>query len=241
MPRLLSDRPFLASVSGVLAALLAITLLGGCDQSPPEHAFLPWDTQVNERGQVAVFGVTLGESTLLDFKRLYDQKADLAIFTKAGEPMTLEAYFGQMHVGPLTATVVLIAEADEETLQRWAEQSQLANPTPSGARMLSMSDDAIVEAQEKPIRSISYVPTADYSEELIRRQFGEPSQRQVIADPERGEDEAPAVLWLYPEKGLAITVEPNGKELFQYINPDEFDQLLARSIANIEKHAPVAP
>lgn len=218
----------------LLGALLTVALLTGCDRSPPDHAFLPWDITVNEAGKVSVFGVTLGESTLLDFKRLYDQKADLAIFTKAGEPMTLEAYFGQMSVGPLAAKVVLIAEVDTATLERWAEASRIADPTPSGARKLSMSDEALIEAQDKPIRSISYAPSADYDEELIRRRFGDPAEIRTLADG-RDEDEEPAELWLYPDKGLLITVEPGDKELFQYINPGQFDRLLAGTVTKPTK------
>ncbi|MFO7581030.1 hypothetical protein [Guyparkeria sp.] len=214
----------------LLGTLLLAVLAAGCDRSPPDHPFLPWDVAVNERGQVEVFGVILGESTLLDFKRLYDQKADLAMFSKTGEPLTLEAYFGRMSVGPLTAQVVLVAEVDQETLERWADQSTIADPTPSGARKLSMSDEALLEAQDKPIRSISYVPTADYEEELLTRRFGEPADKRPIPRGEREQDEPPAVLWLYPKKGLAITVEADDKELFQYINPARFDQLVERTL-----------
>ncbi|MGM0517094.1 MAG: hypothetical protein ACQER6_05815 [Pseudomonadota bacterium] len=222
----------------LIPRLLALTLLAamatGCDRTPPDHPFLPWDMEVNERDHVQVFGVTLGESTLLDFKRLYDQKADLAMFAKPDEPLTLEAYFGRMSVGPLTARVILVADVDEATLQRWADESTIADPTPSGARKLSMSDEALLEAQDKPIRSISYAPSADYEEELIRRRFGEPAEIRKLPRGDRDEDEPVARLWLYPAKGLAITMEPEDKELFQYINPARFDQLVERTLEDSE-------
>ena len=224
------SRPTRRLFPRLLGLALVAATAAGCDRTPPDHPFLPWEMEVNERGHVAVFGVTLGESTLLDFKRLYDQKADLAMFSKSGEPLTLEAYFGRMSVGPLTARVVLVGDVGQETLERWAAESTIADPTPSGARKLSMSDEALVEAQDKPIRSISYAPSADYEKALIRRHFGEPA---AIRDPPRGdrdEDEPPAELWLYPDKGLAITVEPEDGELFQYINPNRFDRLVERTL-----------
>jgi len=236
MPRLPLSRPLRAAVHAILAALLAVTVLAGCDRSPPDHPFLPWDIAINDQGHVSVFGVTLGESSLLDFKRLYDQKADLAMFSEPGKPLTMEAYFGRMNVGPLQAKVILVAEVGEDTLARWAEESRIADPTPSGARKLSMSDEALLEAQEKPIRAISYAPTADYSEELIRRHFGDPAEIRDVAD-DRDEDKAPAQLWLYPEKGLLITVEPDDNELFQYINPARFEQLLDSTLDDTDKAA----
>ena len=225
MRSLLSPR-----ITRLLGPLLLAGLVAGCDRSPPDHPFLPWDVTVNDQGQVEVFGMTLGESTLLDFKRLYDQKADLAMFSKPGEPLTLEAYFGRMSVGPLTAQVVLVGDVDQETLERWADESTIADPTPSGARKLSMSDKALLEAQDKPIRSISYAPTADYEEELLERRFGEPAEKRAIPRGERDRDDPTATLWLYPEKGLVITVEPDDKEMFQYINPEHFDRLVDRTL-----------
>ena len=233
MPRLLPFPSPFAVTRTLLGALLSVAVLTGCDRSPPDHPFLPWDIAVDGQGHLSVFGVTLGESTLLDFKRLYEQKADLAMFAKPGEPLTLEAYFGQMAVGPLSAKVVLIADVDQDTLARWAEQSTSADPTPSGARKLSMSDAALLEAQEKPIRSISYAPRADYDEELIQRRFGDPAEIRRLEDG-RDEDEPPAELWLYPDKGVLITVEPDDGELFQYINPDQFDRLLAGTLRRPE-------
>ncbi len=219
------------------AALLAISL-AGCDSAPPSHAFLPWDMEINQRGHVEVFGITLGESSLLDFSRRYGQKADLAMFAKPGAPLTMEAYFGRMNVGPLTARVVLVADVSPETLERWAAESTIADPTPSGARKLSLSDEALQEAQHKPIRSISYAPSADYSEALITRRFGEPSDKRPIPRGEREADEPPATLWLYPEKGLAITVESDDTELFQYINPEHFDRLVERTLESGAQGAP---
>ncbi|MEE4330546.1 MAG: hypothetical protein V2J10_06740 [Wenzhouxiangella sp.] len=212
------------------ALLLVVPLLGGCDTTPPDHPFLPWDVTVNPQGQVEVFGVTLGESSLLDFKRVYEQKADLAMFSRDGRVETLEAFFGRMSVGPLTAKVVLIAEVDQATLDRWAADSEIADPTPSGARKLTLSDEALLEAQDKPIRSISYAPSADYEEPLIRKNFGPPADIRELPRDGHDEDDPAAELWLYPDKGLAITVEPDDGELFQYINPARFDRLVERTL-----------
>ncbi len=223
-------RPVFSRLLPALGATLLAISLSGCDSAPPDHAFLPWDMEVNDRGHVEIFGVTLGESSLLDFKRLYGQRADLAMFAKPGAPLSMEAYFGRMNVGPLTARVVLVADVSPETLERWAAESTIADPTPSGARKLSMSDEALQEAQHKPIRSISYAPSADYSEALIARHFGKPSDKRSIPRGEREADEPPATLWLYPEKGLAITVEADDTELFQYINPAHFDSLVERTL-----------
>ncbi len=200
--------------------LAASILLSACSSKAPDHPFLPWDITVHPDGTSSVFGMNLGKDSLLEFKRLYDKKADLAIFLDPDKHATLEAYFGSTNVGALTANVALVAKVDQKLLQDWISHNpESPDPTPSGAWKYSMSDAQVREAQNFPVESITYKPSADYSEDLIERHFGKPAQTIVI-DPN-------TQFWLYPAKGLVITVNPQGKDLFQYISPKDFGVLTA--------------
>ena len=50
------------------------------------------------------------------------------------------------------------------------------------------------------------------------KRYGEPAER--ITESETG-----VVHWIYPESGLAIGLNPDGKELFQYVQPGQIDDL----------------
>lgn len=195
-------------------------LLTACSSQAPKHPFLPWDITVHPDGSSSVFGVQLGKDSLLRFKRLYDQKADLAIFVDPDQKTTLEAYFGTVQVGALSAKVAIVAQAEPDLLKSWIENSHVSgDATPSGARKYPLTDAQLLKAQDFAIESITYRPDADYTEALIERHFGKP---ETILHPD-----APNQYWLYPGKGLMITVNKDGRDLFQYIAPKDFGTLKA--------------
>ncbi|MBN2855371.1 MAG: hypothetical protein JXK51_03935 [Halothiobacillaceae bacterium] len=212
-----------------LGAFIAL-ILTACASKAPDHPFLPWDITLFPDGTSAVFGAHLGKDSLLDFKRLYNQKADLAIFVDPDKKTSLEAYFGPTDVGALSANVAIVAQVDEKLLQSWISADHAKpDPTPSGAWKYPMSDEQIRTAQNFPIESITYKPSADYSESLIERRFGKPESIEHAKEPN--------AYWLYPNKGLLITVNKEGRDLFQYISPKDF----AKLSASIPPQAPASP
>lgn len=213
------DRFFLVFNRLVVALLLGAGL-AACTAKAPDHPFLPWDIKVFPDGSSAVFGVHLGKDSLLEFKRVYNQKADLAIFVDPDKKASLEAYFGTMNVGALTAGVTLVAQTDPKELNAWvAANYAKPDPTPSGAWKFSMTDAHIRKAQHFPIESITYRPAAQYTIDIINRHFGKPEEiRRSKNDIQ---------YWLYPKKGLLISISKDGKDLFQYISPKDFGILAA--------------
>jgi hypothetical protein len=208
----------------LIVALLLGTAIAACTAKAPDHPFLPWDIKVFPDGTSAVFGVHLGKDSLLEFKRVYDQKADLAIFVDPDKKASLEAYFGTMNVGALTASVAIVAKTDPKELNEWiANNHAKPDPTPSGAWKYPMTDEHIRKAQYFPIESITYRPAAKYTTDLIDRHFGKPEEIRNT----KGSTQ----YWLYPKKGLLIAVNSDGKDLFQYISPKDFG-ILASTIAS---------
>lgn len=202
-----------------LGISLAVSL-AACSSKAPDHPFLPWDIKVFPDGTSAVFGVHLGKDSLLTFKRVYNQKAELAIFVDPDKKATLEAYFGSMNVGALKAKVAIVAKTDPKELYQWiANNHARPDPTPSGAWKYPMSDEQIRKAQYFPIESITYRPAATYTTKLIDRHFGKPEEIRQTKDKTQ--------YWLYPKKGLLIAVSSDGKDLFQYISPKDFSKLVS--------------
>lgn len=206
----------------LMVALLLGAALAACSAKAPDHPFLPWDIRVFPDGTSAVFGVHLGKDSLLEFKRVYNQKADLAIFVDPDKKASLEAYFGTMNVGALTAGITLVAQTDPKELNAWvAANHAKPDPTPSGAWKYPMTDAHIRKAQHFPIESITYRPSATYTIDIINRHFGKPKEIRHTKDKTE--------YWLYPKKGLLIIINSDGKDLFQYISPKDFD-ILASTI-----------
>lgn len=212
----------LAVVQRLVGTVLLAATLAACGAKAPDHPFLPWDIKVYPDGTSAVFGVHLDRDSLLEFKRVYNQKAELAIFVDPDKKASLEAYFGTMNIGALTAKVAIVAKADPKELNEWvAANHEKPDPTPSGAWKYPMSDEHIRKAQYFPIESITYRPAAAYSVDMIDRHFGKPEEIRRTKDNTQ--------YWLYPKKGLLIAINSDGKDLFQYISPKDFD-ILASTI-----------
>ncbi|MEW8587384.1 MAG: hypothetical protein AB2531_16580 [Candidatus Thiodiazotropha sp.] len=87
----------------------------------------------------------------------------------------------------------------------------LAILLPGGRKVDSdLSSEDQLAAADLPIELINYIPAANLDESLILSRFGEPSER--ISEPDSG-----VTHWIYPDRGLSIGVNPEGKELIQYM------------------------
>ncbi len=213
--------PFHKPIRALLALLLAIAL-GGCEQREIRVDNLPWQISVNEAGHLRVFDVTLEESTLWDAVRTWRSHPRVGIFSnEAGDaPESVEAYFDKVKLGPITAKIVVrLATTPEQLQMLWAGRYN-RKPQPSGTWMFELGDDQLKAAHQLKIGEITYIPAPASDAELITRRFGKPATFRKLEE-ERS-------LWLYPEKGLAIILDENGKEIFQYVNPDRFGDLERR-------------
>ena len=77
-----------------------------------------------------------------------------------------------------------------------------------------MANEDIEAIQRVVITAITYLPAIDLDEEIINARFGRPKEQ--VVQPEG------AIYWLYPDRGLSILVDPNGKEILQYLAPQDF-------------------
>ena len=81
-----------------------------------------------------------------------------------------------------------------------------------------------------PVKAISVIPTVNLDEATVIQRFGQPGERLVMSEKR--------VHLLYPEKGLDVVVDADGKELLQYVAPRDFAMLRAPLVAAGESRAP---
>jgi hypothetical protein len=206
-------------VIGTLIALgLALLLPGG--RAPEREPRLPWQIKSLPDGNTRVFGLTLGQSSLADARRALGADGALTLFRSPGGDISLEAYFERLFISGLKANLVLNLELDPLEAQALYGRGQRVSQLGSGTQKVELAALDQERMAAAPIRLITYLPTADLEPELLGRLFGEPTQR--IAEADSGIEH-----WLYPSKGLDIAVNPEGKEVFQYIAPARFDELAA--------------
>ena len=178
---------------------------------------LPWQIEILPDGHSSVFGLTLGASTLGDARKRFGTDMEVAVIAAPGEPGSLEAYYHQVTVGVLTGKMILTAALDKESVERMRQRAVKKQHMESSTRKFSLDPDDLAQAYDSPIESITFIPSASFDAGIALSHFGQPA--------ERIRSSAQVENLLYPAKGLALTLDSEGKEVLQYVTPRQFARL----------------
>lgn len=203
-------------VAFVVAALLLPFLIPGAgkQEGVDHNANLPWQIALDGQGGSKVFGLQPGASSLGDSRRVFGGDVQVAIIAKPDEVGTLEAYFNQVPLGFVLARVIVTVEADEAKVTALRERALKAEHMESTTRKITLHPDDLAAVESMPVRAISVIPTVNLDEATLLQRFGQPGERLVVSEKR--------VHLLYPDKGLDIVVDGDGKELLQYVAPRNF-------------------
>lgn len=209
---------FLTVLSIVILSLLAALFLPG-GRTPDPNPKLPWLITVDEFGELTVFGLTLEKSTLNDARKTLGDTGETVLYVKEDGKKTVEAFFERQFLSGIRSNIILTLMLSPNALEEIYQRGERINKAAEqGVKKVEMADEDTALLVDRPISHITYLPYIDLEEEVILGRFGEPEQRI----PEK----TGVTHWLYPEKGLDIVVNPDGKEVIQYLPPARFDEVL---------------
>ena len=209
---------FLGVLVFSLVALAIGILLPG---APAEKAVnLPWQVEVTANGSTRVLGLELGSSTLSDAEKLFGQTYEVSMFARDDGNKVVEVYFNSITLSGIRARVVLVMGLTEAQLNGFYERGVRVSTMGSGTRKVTIHDTDFRALATLPIASLTYIPKANLSPELIQARFGQPAERILEKDTE-----SPVEHWLYPKKGLDLIWHEKGKEVLQYVQPLHFEAL----------------
>ncbi|MEN8205491.1 MAG: hypothetical protein ABFS24_05710 [Pseudomonadota bacterium] len=172
---------------------------------------LPWQIDRLPEGNTRVFGITPGVTTLGEIIELLgDDDMDLAIIAAPYETGTLEAYFSHYSAGPITGKLILILDIAPDVLSPLRKRAF----QDGGTRRYHLHPDDLPLAYRAPVRVINFMPSFNLDEEIAQARFGAPAEIIQI--------DAQQKHLLYPDKGLDLILNTDGKEVLQYLPPDEF-------------------
>jgi hypothetical protein len=201
----------------LVAVALAILLPGG--RTVDSNPRLPWDISVNANNEVSVFDITLNHSRLIDAREIFQEQGKINMFlADTGDP-ALEAYFKRVFLNGLRADIILVLKADRAQLQGMFNRGSRISKTSDAIHKVELSSNDQLVAANLPIELINYIPAANLDETLILNRFGEPAKK--ISEHKSG-----IIHWIYPEKGLSIGVNPEGKELIQYMPLEKIESFV---------------
>ncbi|HEB94910.1 MAG TPA: hypothetical protein ENI96_00595 [Sedimenticola thiotaurini] len=214
------ERKIALTILGITLVALALAILLPGGRTVSEHPKLPWLIEKDAQGSITVFGVTLGRSTLQEMRDGLQEQGVLNLFVAPGEDeLSVEVYFERLFLSGIRGDLVATLEVDRQTLEQMYRRGLRISKLESGARKVKLTRPDEERLRNSRIAHLTYIPQADLDEALLVRRFGKPARRATEASG--------VVHLLYPDKGLDIAVNPDGREVFQYLPPSRFDRVTA--------------
>lgn len=203
----------------VLILVLAIFLPSGREPAPG-RADYPWNVLIDSEGFSQVFGISVGRSTVRQAAGRINEPAEVSMFVAADGKQTVEVYFDRVAIGEFYAKVVLGVALDEAMLKEMYERGVRISSLGGSVRKVELHPDDLARVNDAVIASLTYIPSANLDAEVIRKRFGEPARRLKERD-------SGLVHWLYPDIGLDLAVNEEGKEVLLYVKPADFSRVTA--------------
>jgi hypothetical protein len=206
----------LAVIALIIAALVVPFFLPGLgkQEGVEPNRNLPWQIEADGQGGSRVFGLQIGRSTLADVRQQLGNEIEVAIIAEPNEIGTLEGYFSQVPLGFVLAKLVVTVDADPGAISAMRDRALRAKHMESTTRKITLHPDDLAAADALPIKAISVIPTVNLEEATVIQRFGQPGERIVVSDRR--------THLLYPQLGLDVVVDQDGKELLQYVAPRDF-------------------
>lgn len=204
-------------IAFILAALIIPFLIPTPGNGGDPESNLPWQIEVDGQGGSKVFGLQPGVSTLADVKAAMGSELEVAIIARPQEVGAVEAYYSQVTLGFVLAKMVITLDLDQEAVNAMRDRALKAEHMESTTRKITLHPDDLARLQSVPVRAFAVIPTVNLDEATVIQRFGQPQERIAVSEKR--------VHLLYPQKGLDIVVDADGKELLQYVAPRQFELL----------------
>ena len=180
---------------------------------------LPWQVTAHPDGSSEALGLTLGTGTLADARQRFGTDTQIAIIAAPGEDGTLEAFVDPAQAGFIAGKLVVTAALPSATLRGLRERALKSEFMESTTRKYTLRPEDEALALQARIVALSFIPQASLDADIILARFGTPAAR--VRSNDRQEH------FLYPDKGLDVILDTEGKELLQYVAPRDFERLRA--------------
>lgn len=208
-----------AALAIIIAIIVAPMFMS---PSPDNHVGkpvegLPWQIDVLPDGNSRVFGLTTGKSTLNDARARFGDDGEIAIVAAPDEAGSLELYYRDVTLGAVTAKVIVTAAIAPDILATMRQRTTRTQYMNSNTKKSGLASQDVAIAYAAPIRAIAVIPVINLDEAMIVQRFGAPAER--VRASEHTEH------FLYPDRGLDVVLDTEGKELLQYVAPRDFARL----------------
>ncbi len=179
----------------------------------------PWQVIITPSGESRIFGLTLGRSTLQEAEQLFKEVSEITLFVPSDSSAVIEAFFEEIKIAGLKSKMIMTMDIPLSEAKLMFNRGVRIATLGSGTRKITLAGDDALKVRLSIIRAITYLPSIQLNEKLVEKRFGQPNKKI----PDHKSD---AVHWLYQDKGLDVVLSLKKKEVIQYVQPKNFDQLV---------------
>lgn len=195
-------------------------------ENPSQQPF--WETSLSESKDMQAFGLTLNHSTLQDAIDTFGNRVSLTLYeTKSGDQV--EGYFRETQVGPFLGRMAFTLVNNPADIQTAKEKSVAEQAPMSGNKSYKLASNLNELFLDEPVFSLAFIPThVVLTADDVKGRFGEPDQiiEEMIESKKTG-----TVHYLYPNKGIDVTLDKEKRSIIQYISPKYFGEKIISPIA----------
>ncbi len=190
--------------------IYGVFFLSTRDVEIPDNQAMPWQSYVNEQGKTVVFGLTMGESTLAESMRLFGSEVEASLFEDKDQKQTLEVFFSSTKVGGISAKVILNLALNDQQFDYLSSHIKETEVMPTGNKKTIFNQTGESSMFGLTISALTFIPSADLSSDTLLGLFKKPARVELAG---------PGVeYWHYPNKGLRIILDDEGREILEYFN-----------------------
>ncbi|MFL0797540.1 MAG: hypothetical protein K6L73_08620 [Cellvibrionaceae bacterium] len=186
------------------------------DQPEQSYSGLPWQITPTPEGYSEVFGFTLGTDNLATAIQSLGPDHEIALI-ETDTSSSIEAYDANYTAGPIKGRLVLVADVSPEKIKTIRNNAAHVEYLETGNKKFTLNKDDRQQALNSLIKTVTFIPVINLDEEIITQRFGKADKTIT-----RGKEET---IYLFPKKGLSISLYTDTKEVLQYVAPKNFSWL----------------
>jgi hypothetical protein len=190
--------------------ILSVFYLSTRNNPISDDQTLPWQSKVNASGQTEIYNLVIGSSSFQDAIRTFGKDLEVSLFKNQDESFQLEAFYNNIEIAQIRGQLIVELLMSENQLSFLQNNIKSSEKLPTGNEKFELNLFAKSSLRNLTIKKIVFIPKTDIAPSTIIDRFGKADK---ISSDAQGVE-----YWLYPEKGLRIIYDANGKEMMEYSN-----------------------
>lgn len=180
-----------------------------------------WETSLSPNEEMKVFDLTLNQSTLQDALNTFGNRVTITLYeTVDGDQV--EGYFRETKAGPFVGRMAFTLKKNDVNMQSVKDQLEEKIAPMSRNKSYKIPSNFSHLFLDTPIFSLAFIPTQIVlTPEDIKARFGEPD---LIIEEMENEKKTGTIHYLYPNKGIDISIDNEKRAIIQYISPKYFTE-----------------